>query len=181
MLIIQDKIRFVKGFFLDFRDFCLSARRGGHTPGRMMLWEALWMDTRAYRIWKEAVIFYLGGLLYCGLELLWRQWTHGSMFVLGGLCFWLVGRLGRRLPVLVRMALGAVLVSFLEFWTGVLVNRVLDLGVWDYSATPLNLLGQVCLPYTLLWFPVCGFAILAENGLRHALFREPMPQYRWIV
>lgn len=136
---------------------------------------------RAYHIWKECVLFYLGGLLYCGLELLWRQWSHGSMFVLGGLCFWLVGRIGRQLPLLARMAIGALLVTFLEFWTGMLVNRVLHWGVWDYSDTAWNLLGQICLPYTLLWFPVSGFAVLADRSLRRALFREGLPQCRWIL
>lgn len=137
-------------------------------------------NTWSYRVWRECVIFYIGGLFYCGLELLWRQWTHGSMFLLGGLCFWLVARIGRGLPLLTRMAIGALLVTFLEFWTGMLVNRVLRLHVWDYSAAPLNLLGQICIPYTLLWFPVSGFAILAESGLRRALFHERVPQCRWV-
>lgn len=60
------------------------------------------------------------------------------------------------MPLLAQMALGACIVTFFEFWTGVLVNRVMHLGVWDYSAAPFNLLGQICLPFTLLWFPLCG-------------------------
>ena len=44
--------------------------------------------SRVQRIWENAVVFYLGGMFYCTVELLWRQWTHGSMFLLGGLCFW---------------------------------------------------------------------------------------------
>ena len=43
--------------------------------------------SRVQRIWENAVVFYLGGMFYCTVELLWRQWTHGSMFLLGGLCF----------------------------------------------------------------------------------------------
>ena len=37
--------------------------------------------SRVQRIWKNAVVFYLGGMFYCTVELLWRQWTHGSMFL----------------------------------------------------------------------------------------------------
>lgn len=85
---------------------------------------------------------------------------------LGGLCFWTVSSLGRRvrMPLLAQMALGACIVTFFEFWTGVLVNRVMHLGVWDYSAAPFNLLGQICLPFTLLWFPLCGIGILLDRG-----------------
>ncbi|MDE6839119.1 MAG: putative ABC transporter permease, partial [Acutalibacter sp.] len=35
---------------------------------------------------------------------------------------------------------------------GLIVNTGLGLRVWDYSKMPLNLMGQVCLPYSLLWF-----------------------------
>ena len=70
--------------------------------------------------------------------------------------------------------------AFFEFWTGVLVNRVMHLGVWDYSAAPFNLLGQICLPFTLLWFPLCGIGILLDRGMRRALFGTPAPQLRWV-
>lgn len=141
------------------------------------------MNSRAYRIWKEAVIFYLGGMFYCLVELLWRGWTHGSMFLLGAVCFYTVGGLDRKwkAPVVVQMAVGALIVTFYEFWTGVLVNQVMHLNVWDYSAAPMNFMGQICLPFTLLWFPLCGIGILSENYLRHKLFGEPVPQYRWVI
>lgn len=140
------------------------------------------MQSRAYKIWREAVVFYIGGMFYCLVELLWRQWTHGSMFLLGGLCFYVVGGLNRhlRLPVLAQMVLGAIIVTFFEYWMGILVNTRLGLNVWDYSHVPFNLKGQVCLPFTLLWFPLCGIGIFSEDGLRHALFHEPMPQYQWV-
>ena len=124
------------------------------------------MRAKLYHFWQETVIFYLGGMFYCGVELLWRGWTHGSMFLLGGLCFYLVGGLNRRfrLPVLAQMLLGAVIVTFFEFWTGVLVNQTLHMHVWDYSAVPMNLMGQICLPFTLLWFPLSGIAVFCEDG-----------------
>lgn len=31
------------------------------------------------------------------------------------------------------------------------------MGVWDYSRVPLNLWGQICLPFTLIWL---GFSFL---------------------
>ena len=54
--------------------------------------------------------------------------------------------------------------------TGLMVNR--DYSVWDYRQMPLQYLGQVCLPYSLLWIPVCLLGMnlygLAEKLLRRA-------------
>lgn len=135
------------------------------------------------KCWENAVIFYLGGMLYCAAELLWRGWTHGSMFLLGAFCFYIVGGLDRhlRIPLLLQMLLGALIITFFEFWTGILVNRILHMGVWDYSAVPMNLMGQICLPFTLLWFPMSGLAVMGEHALRRVLFGTPIPQYRWVV
>lgn len=141
------------------------------------------MQSKVYRIWQEAVIFYIGGMFYCAVELLWRGWTHGSMFLLGAVCFYLVGGMNRRwnAPIVVQMAVGALIVTFFEFWTGVLVNLTWHMNVWSYAGVPFNFKGQICLPFTLLWFSLCGIGILAEDGLRRALFRQPIPQYRWVI
>ena len=45
----------------------------------------------------------------------------------------------------------AVLTTVLEFITGCIVNLRFGLGVWDYSSVPFNLLGQVCLPFSIGW------------------------------
>ncbi len=106
------------------------------------------------------MLFYLGGLAYCGLELCWRGWTHGSMFVLGGLCFLLIGHLGRvarPLPVLPRAVVAAGVVTMAELACGLIVNR--EHQIWDYRHLPLDLGGQVCLLFTGLWAVVSLAAI----------------------
>ena len=135
------------------------------------------------KIWKTMVIFYFGGMLYLGLELLWRGWSHGSMFILGGLCFLLIGLLDQifpRMPVLAQMLAGTGIILAVELYGGMILNRWLGWAVWDYSRMPFNYLGQICLPFALLWFPVSGAAILAEDWLRKRLFGEPAPRYRWV-
>lgn len=115
------------------------------------------------------------------LELLWRGWSHGSMFVLGGVCFLLIGWLNRmwpRMPLLFQGVLGAMLVTVLEFVSGVILNLWLGLGVWDYSREPYDILGQVCPGYFFLWFWVVLGAVLLGNGLRRGLFGEAHPGYR---
>ena len=89
------------------------------------------------------------------VEFAFRGWSHGSMFLAGGTCFLLLGKLMRlqpRLPLLPRILLGAVVITAVELAAGLLVNR--EYRVWDYRNTPLNFHGQICLPFSLLWIPI---------------------------
>lgn len=123
-------------------------------------------------VWKLFFLFYLGGMCYSGLELLWRGFTHWSMFVLGGVCFVLIGNLKRLRPtrsLLLRTAEAAVIITLLELGCGLLVNR--SYRVWDYRHMPLNLLGQICLPFTLLWIPVSFAAMLLYDWTDRGILR----------
>ena len=104
---------------------------------------------------KKAALFAIGGGGYLSLELLWRGRSHWSMFVLGGVCFLLIGSL--KLPVLPRMAAGALICTMGELLFGMLFNG--DYRIWDYRRLPLNWGGQVCLQFTLLWFVLSGVAM----------------------
>jgi len=126
------------------------------------------------RFWKFSFLFYLGGMCYTGLELLWRGFTHWSMFLLGGLCFVLVGKLKRLrsgLPLPLILTEAALLITLLELGCGLLVNRTYR--VWDYRHLPMNFLGQICLPFTLLWIPVSLLAMLlyeqTDRGIDNSL------------
>ena len=108
----------------------------------------------------------LGGLLYILVELIWRGYSHWTMILLGGLCFVLIGLLDeiqQKPPVLLQMLQGASIVTFLEFITGCVLNLWLGLGVWDYSNMPFNILGQICLPFTFIWFFISYLVIKIEN------------------
>ena len=56
------------------------------------------------------------------------------------------------MPLIAAAAMGAVIVTFYEFFVGVVVNLRLGWDVWDYSAQPFNLFGQICLMFSALWF-----------------------------
>lgn len=133
------------------------------------------------RVWKNLVLFYLGGMIYVALELLWRGWSHGSMFVVGGLCFLLIGGIDAvfpDMPLLIQSVLGACLVTAMELISGLILNLWLGMGVWDYSYLPLNLMGQVCMAYFFLWILVSLLAVFLEDQLRQRLFQERHPIYR---
>ena len=42
-------------------------------------------------------------------------------------------------------------VTGVEFAFGCVFNLVLKMNVWDYSHLPLNIAGQICPLFTLLW------------------------------
>lgn len=116
----------------------------------------------------SAVLF--GGFLYCLVEILFRGYTHVSMFWLGGLCFLCIGGIRRcfmRACAAKKMLLCAGVITLLEFLCGLLVNVALDLAVWDYSAMPMNVFGQICVSYTAAW---CLLAIPAM-GMDCLLYR----------
>lgn len=97
--------------------------------------------------------FFLGGTLYVLLELLWRGRSHVSMFCASGLALLLLHGLFLRfaLPLFAQCLVGGLVITAIEFVAGAIVNVHLKLNVWDYSKMPLNLYGQVCLPFSLLW------------------------------
>lgn len=122
------------------------------------------------KIWKNAVIFYLSGCLYVGLELLWRGRSHGSMFLAGGLSAVLVGQLNEvrpRLPFFFRALTGAGIITMVELGTGLLVNR--DYRVWDYRARRLHLWGQVCPEFSFLWVLLAAAVLWGYPSLSRAL------------
>lgn len=118
------------------------------------------------RFWKNCVLFYLGGGAYMLMEVGFRGWSHGSMFLAGGSCFLLLGSLEKaspRLPLGARMILGSVIITSVELLTGLLVNR--QYQVWDYRGQPWNFHGQICLPFSALWVPVSLGAFALFQGL----------------
>ena len=122
------------------------------------------------RIWRTLFLFCFGGGIYAMIELLYRGRTHGSMFLLGGGCFLLLGKL-RRLPLSwpVLTLLGTAAITAGELATGLVVNR--DYSVWDYRALPANLMGQICLQFSLLWMPLALLAMGLYGVLEQKLPR----------
>ena len=117
--------------------------------------------------------FAFGGALYTLTEFAWRGCSHSSMFLLGGLCFCLIGLLSRTAwPKFWQLLCAVSLVTALEFFSGLLLNRVLKLGVWDYTGYFGNLLGQICPRYCLLWAPLCALALHLNRALDRLCQRQ---------
>ena len=133
--------------------------------------------------WKKAAaLAAMGGVTYGLIELAWRGHTHWTMVVLGGALFLLLGGINEVLrwdtPLPLQAVLCAAAVTVAEFVTGCVVNLWLGWEVWDYSHMPLNVLGQICLPYALIWVPLSALAIVLDDYLRFWLFGEERPRYQ---
>lgn len=132
---------------------------------------------------KLLMLFCYGGCLYTIVELLFRGNSHWTMFILGGLCFLLVGGIDEvfgNMTLIAQMGISAVIITVLEFICGCIVNLWLDMDVWNYTSLPFNILGQVCLIFTVAWFFLSLVGIVTDDFLRWKLFEEEKPKYRII-
>ncbi len=130
---------------------------------------------------KHLILFIVGGLMYMGVELLWRQRTHWTMGIVGGLCFVEIGLINEILAwdtkLIMQMLIGSYIVTVNELVFGIIINIILGWNVWDYSNLPLNFLGQVCLLFSFLWIFVSAVAIMLDDYIRYKYFNEERPRY----
>lgn len=100
----------------------------------------------------------IGGFGYCTIEILWRGRTHYSMFFAGAIIlstFYYISK-NYDLPLWAKCLAGTLIITGVELVFGIAFNIILKEHVWDYSNMPLNFLGQICVPFSLLWFVLSG-------------------------
>ena len=130
------------------------------------------------RLWgydMEVILFFIGGTMYYLIEVLWRGYSHWTMFILGGICFVIMGLLNEYKfkwndSLIKQSIISACIITVFEFFTGCIVNLWLGWNVWDYSELPCNLFGQICLYYFMLWIPLSMFGIILDDWIRYILY-----------
>lgn len=136
-------------------------------------------------IYKNIILWLTGGIAYFYMEIAFRGYSHYSMLICGGTCFLLVGYAGRHIlknsrsiigAVAAVMASGMMIITAIEFITGVLVNLVFDLQVWDYSGQKYNVMGQICLLYSALWSLLSLLCVYLDIVIRKYIFDETINQ-----
>lgn len=133
------------------------------------------------RIVKLLILWFIIGMMYFTIEGLWRIPSGGYanivMLPIGGLCGVLIGSLNQypkfyNSKIIYQATISTLIVLAIEFLSGIVLNVWLNLNIWDYSEEPLNIMGQICLHYGLLWFLLSPFAIWVEDYLRYLLWDE---------
>ena len=132
---------------------------------------------------KYFTLFIIGGISYYFIEIIYRGYSHFSMIIVGGICFVLIGAINefsnKEVPLLLQMILAVLIVDTIELISGIIINKVLLLNVWDYSKLRFNLLGQISLRSSIAWFFLSLLAIYMDDLLRYLLFSEQIPKYKF--
>lgn len=124
-----------------------------------------------------------GGVLYGYIEILWRGYTSWTMMVLAAVlcipldlannhCPW-------ERPLWLQALIGGMTVTAAELVAGLILNVWLGLNIWDYSALPGNLWGQICLQYAAAWVLLAGVGIVLFDWLDYWTGNGDRPHYRW--
>lgn len=113
----------------------------------------------------------IGGFGYCLIEIIWRGRTHYSMFFAGAIIlsvFYFIS-INYSLPLWKKCIIGMLIITVIELAIGVVFNIMLGENVWDYSNMPLNFLGQICVPFSLLWLLLSGVAFKIIDVIKRVL------------
>lgn len=138
--------------------------------------------------WVLSMLLWVwGGAAYFMIEVAYKTATgrpeqiSWTMLVLAVALCVPVERAGAELPwecPLWLQALScAALVTVVELAAGLLLNKLLELAVWDYSHLPGNLWGQICPQFAALWFVLCLAFIVVFDWMRYTVEGGERPRY----
>lgn len=124
---------------------------------------------------KSFTIFCIGAFGYGIIEILFRGYTHITMGVLGGICLLFMSILNyfrtSFRSLIVCALISGVFITAMEGAMGYFLNLLLGLNIWDYSTTPLNINGQICLPFSIAWVALSMVVMPLERFLSRRIFR----------
>ena len=119
---------------------------------------------------KIVALFLIYGSIYYGLEVLYRGYSHLSMFILAGVLGVAIGLVNEIIPkinIWLETLIGTIIATIGEGVTGIIVNNILHLNVWDYSNLPFTFFyGQCNLIFCLIWFVLTYIVIKLDDYLR---------------
>ena len=152
--------------------------------GKIILWIIL-----------ELLLFSIGGIMYYGIEIIWRGHSHYSMIIVGGLCFVIIGLINECLSYETKfeyqVLIGDLVVTMIELVAGFILNIHMGLNIWDYSNLPLNVCGQICVPFMFLWLILVAIAIILDDWLKYSISNilskfydiktYPKPHYNFLL
>lgn len=135
-------------------------------------------------ILKEIVLFLIGGFLYYFIEISVRGFSHWTMIIVGGICFILMGLINElftfEITIVNQALISTVLITIIEYISGLILNIKLGLNIWDYSDKAFNISGQICLENCCYWVVLSIIGIILDDYLRYWLFKEEKPHYKII-
>ena len=131
-------------------------------------------------------LFLSCGFIYCMIEILFRGWSHWSMFILTGfLGVFCVDSINNTLSFdcdyIVQILISTILCTIGEGISGIILNVWLQLNVWDYSKMAFGtfFFGQCNVLFCVAWALIIGlFAIFYCDAYNYYILKiEPCPYY----
>ncbi len=126
----------------------------------------------AKKLWLACI----GGYSYFLLELIYNGNSSWFSFVLGGICFTIIGKIRLfNLNNIYKCIISGIMITAVELLTGIFFNLILNWKMWDYSLLPFNILGQICLPFSLIWIILSFPAIKINEMLAKKIYANKLP------
>ena len=133
---------------------------------------------------KYIIIGTIFGFLYYNIEKLAVGYSNIQMFFVGAIASLLCGLINELfdwdIAFLSQMVISAVIITIVEFVSGMILNIGLGLNLWDYTGKDGNILGQICCQNTMYWFFLSPIALILDDLIRWKWFNEDKPVYKWI-
>ena len=130
-------------------------------------------------------LFLSCGFIYCMIEILFRGWSHWSMFVLAGfLGVFCIDSINNVLSFdcdyIVQIIISTILCTIGEGISGIILNVWLQLNVWDYSKMTFGtfFFGQCNVLFCFAWMLIISIIIFYCDAYNYYILKiEPCPYY----
>ncbi|GKX66207.1 putative ABC transporter permease [Inconstantimicrobium mannanitabidum] len=145
---------------------------------------------------NKIIHFFVFGSIYMNVEIIARivgkqlvgykgikplslmGYTSLWMFAVGGICGVLIGSLNDHprfydKKIWQQILIGGTTITLAELFSGILLNLILGLNIWDYSKDSFNFMGQIELKNCLLWYlMITPIIIWFDDMLTYYLYKE---------
>ncbi len=121
-----------------------------------------------------SLLFGLGFFGYGLIEIIWRGYTHPSMALAGGLSFCFLSIIEEKfksLKLIYRSLIAGLLITTIELVFGLILNVKYSANVWNYDMYPLNLYGQICYLYSVMWCFLSAPFLIATEYIKQKICR----------
>ena len=80
-------------------------------------------------------------------------------------------------PMWIQIIRAVLFLTSLEFMTGIICNKWLKIGIWDYRDQPFQLCGQICLPFMVMFSGLLCLAIVLGGVVLWGVYGEEKPEF----
>jgi len=109
-----------------------------------------WIVESVYRSYREKR-FVNSGFLYGPFV---------PIYGFGSLIIYFFSNIIGFLPFYQEVIIYAVLVTLLEFFSSLILEKIFSIKLWDYSDEPFNINGRICLKFSLFWVGLVAFYLI---------------------